>query len=103
MTSPITNGPRIDRSGIGAVSGNKSAESQSNAASADGPRTDGGVDAQTGQSERLQAMRAAIDGTPAVDHSRVEQIRDQIARGEYPLNPDRIAQRFAELEKLVHG
>lgn len=104
MTNPIGNGPRVDRTGVGATSGNKAAETRGGATEADGAREGAGAEgASSVQSERLQAVRAAIDSAPTIDRGRVESIRDQIARGDYPLDPDRIAQRFAEFEQLLHG
>ncbi len=55
------------------------------------------------ESERLQAVRESVDQTPEVDRARVEQIREQISNGDYPLDAERIADRFAELEGLLEG
>lgn len=103
MTNPIGNGPRVDRTGVGTASGSTPADPRDNATGTDNAHGGVAAKASSMQSERLQAIRSAIEGTPAVDRDRVAAIRDQIARGEYPLNPDRIAQRFAEFEKLLHG
>lgn len=56
-----------------------------------------------GESERLQSLREAVDQTPEVDRGRVDALREQIANGEYPLNAESIADRFAELEGLLEG
>ncbi|SEP03280.1 flagellar biosynthesis anti-sigma factor FlgM [Aquisalimonas asiatica] len=53
------------------------------------------------ESERLQSVRDAIDQTPEVDQGRVDEIRERIANGEYPLNAESIADRFMELESLL--
>lgn len=103
MTNPIGNGPRVDRAGAGAIAGNKPAETRTAASEAEGARKGASAEEASLQSERLKAVRAAIDSTPTVDRGRVEAIRDQIARGEYPLDADRVAQRFAEFEKLLHS
>lgn len=55
------------------------------------------------ESERLQSLRDAVDQTPEVDRGRVDALREQIANGEYPLNAESIADRFAELEGLLEG
>ncbi len=55
------------------------------------------------QSNRLQAVRDAIERAPEIDSSRVADIRERIAQGEYPVNVERIAQRFTAFEKLLQG
>ncbi|RFA28567.1 flagellar biosynthesis anti-sigma factor FlgM [Alkalilimnicola ehrlichii] len=60
--------------------------------------------AQAGvESERLQMVRDRIDSTPEVDIERVEAIKQSIAEGRYPLDPERIADKFAELEGLLNS
>ena len=61
-----------------------------------GPGPDG---AET--SERLQSVRERIDQTPEVDRDRVEAIKERIANGDYPIDAEKVAQKFAELEALI--
>lgn len=62
---------------------------------------EGSTSAGTSESERLQSVRDAIDQTPDVDQGRVDEIKERIANGEYPLNAESIADRFMELENLL--
>jgi negative regulator of flagellin synthesis FlgM len=52
-------------------------------------------------SEKRLAMEARIAQTPNVDMERVARIKTAIARGEYPVDTDRIAEKFVELEGLL--
>ncbi|MCP1675628.1 negative regulator of flagellin synthesis FlgM [Natronocella acetinitrilica] len=81
QTSEVTNRPGSQATGDNA--GSASAELTAN------------------QSERLQAIGAAIGQTPDVDMARVEAIRQSIADGNYPIDADAIAGRFIELEGLL--
>lgn len=98
MTNPIDNRPRIARF---PVPGTEHAESGPLATGAKAPPATH-ADASL-QSKRLQAVHDAIERTPEIDLSRVMDIRERIARGDYPLNVERIAQRFVAFEKLLHG
>ena len=49
------------------------------------------------QSEVLQPAMAALRDMPEIDHARVAQLRDALAKGELPFDPARLAgliQRF---------
>ncbi|HEX8610269.1 MAG TPA: flagellar biosynthesis anti-sigma factor FlgM [Telluria sp.] len=43
------------------------------------------------QSEVLQPAMAALAAMPEVDHERVAQLRDALAKGELPFDPARLA------------
>lgn len=102
MANPIDNGPRVPGSGVSgsgrtqSVQPGKSREAESREAAA--PAVDERV-----ESERLQQVREKVDNTPEVDMDRVEAIKQAIAEGRYPLDPQRIAQKFVELEGLLNG
>ncbi len=101
MTNPIDNGTRIGRGPI-TDAGNKAGAGESRTDASAPARRDPGVGAdQSLSSERLQAVREAIDNTPEVDTDRVESIREQLAGGDYPLDAERIASRFIEFEQLL--
>ncbi len=51
--------------------------------------------------EKITQIREAIDSTPEVDSARVADIKAKIAAGEYPINPDQIAEKMIDLEKLL--
>lgn len=101
MTNPIDNGPRVTRTQISGTEHRTHPETKPGAAAASAPsatRLDAGL-----QSNRLRAVRDAIERTSEIDLSRVAEIRERIARGDYPLNVERIAARFTAFEKLLHG
>ncbi len=52
-------------------------------------------------SEKLSLVRETIASTPEVDTARVDDIKAKIAAGEYPVNPDQIADKMIDLEKLL--
>lgn len=43
------------------------------------------------QSEVLQPAMAALASMPEIDHERVAQLRDALAKGELPFDPARLA------------
>ncbi len=49
-------------------------------------------------SERIMEQMAKL---PEVDQSRVEAIKSAIANGEYQPDPEVIARKFADIEKLL--
>lgn len=99
MTNPIDNRPRVTRSQVsGADHRTIHAEAEPAAKAPSSTRLDASL-----QSNRLQAVHDAIGHTSEIDLSRVADIRERITRGDYPLNVERIAQRFTAFEKLLHG
>lgn len=101
MTNPIDNGPRFN----GSVVSTTRAQGVSTAAPARKEAVDTldrGYDAGV-ESERLQLIKERIDSTPEVDVVRVEAIKQSIAEGKYPLDPQRIAEKFAQLEGLLNS
>jgi negative regulator of flagellin synthesis FlgM len=70
----------VQRSGAAAVSEVKAPVS-AGVASGAGPL----------QSEVLQPAMAALAAMPDIDHERVAQLRDALARGELPFDPARLA------------
>ncbi len=101
MSNPIEGGgPRPV--GPSATQPGKSQKGEGAAEKANPPAQDGsgGTDgAET--SERLQAVRERIDQTPEVDRERVDAIKERIANGDYPIDAERVAKKFAELEALI--
>lgn len=100
MTNPIDNGSRVGPGALPGTSESRAADPRADATAVN--RRDPGVGADQSQlSERLQAVREAIDSAPEVDSARVAEIRARIAGGEYPLDADRVASRFIEFERLL--
>jgi negative regulator of flagellin synthesis FlgM len=51
---------------------------------------------------RLKVIEAKLEHLPEVDRERVEALRSMIESGNYEINARQIAQRLAELERLIY-
>ena len=49
----------------------------------------------------LRAMEAKLERQQSFDESRVNAIRDAIAKGEYPIDNQRLAEKFLQLESKL--
>jgi negative regulator of flagellin synthesis FlgM len=101
MSNPIDNGSRVNGGAYSAPRGKaaqagKSSE-QAVASSGSAPAADSRV-----ESERLQQVRERIDAAPEGDLGRVEEIKRALAEGRLPLDPERIADKFAQIEGLLN-
>jgi len=52
----------------------------------------------TGEAAGLQVLQRTLASAPAIDHARVEAVREELASGNYRINPDTIATRMLELD-----
>ncbi|NHZ62828.1 flagellar biosynthesis anti-sigma factor FlgM [Massilia genomosp. 1] len=80
----------------GGASADASAVQRSGAAVVSEPKSTGagaGVAAAPGalQSDLLQPAMAALGAMPEIDHERVAQLRDALAKGELPFDAARLA------------
>jgi negative regulator of flagellin synthesis FlgM len=66
------------------------------------PRTGDSV-SLTEAAARLQKLEAALADHPVVDQQRVADIRQALADGRYRTNPERVADKLLELERLFGG
>ncbi|MFO7859549.1 MAG: flagellar biosynthesis anti-sigma factor FlgM [Ectothiorhodospiraceae bacterium] len=105
MTNPVDGSGRAGNNALQEAQGNrKSQQGQAATERNEQQATQGsGQEITTAESERLQSVREAVDQTPQVDQGRVDAIREQVANGEYPLDAQSIADRFAELEGLLES
>ena len=53
------------------------------------------------RAERLAALVGRVADVPAFDENRVQDIRRRIEAGEYPVNAERLAERFIALERQL--
>ena len=53
-------------------------------------------------SKRTSELREKINASEAFDAGRVREIADAIANGKYPVNSERIALKFLELEEQLY-
>jgi negative regulator of flagellin synthesis FlgM len=61
------------------------------------PETD--VVRLTETASKLRLAERSLDSVPEVDANRVAVIARAIERGEYPINPERLAEKFVQLEQ----
>ena len=52
---------------------------------------------------RLQKLARAVADAPATDASRVASVKDSVARGEYRINPERVADKILQAERELIG
>lgn len=100
--SPID---QINRSVTDALSNNtktraKSATTESSTNSAPPPATDDTVSLSE-QSLQMRELQQQLDKIPEVDAEKVKNIKQAIARGDYPLDPAKIAANLLNLEKAL--
>ena len=53
----------------------------------------------TNMAERLQRLESNLAQHSEVDQTRVENIKDSMSRGEYKVNPERVADKMMDFEK----
>ncbi len=102
MSNPIDNGPQpTTQSPLTLGKGQKvNGSAGGGAPSGRAERTGGGDEAAL--SDRLQAIRDRIEETPEIDRERVDAIKERIAKGDYPVDVEKVARKFAELEALIN-
>ena len=101
MTSPINH---INRSNTEALTSN-TAKTRANAAE----KTESGSSAQPAEdtvslsqeSVQVRELQQQLNSIPEVDAEKVAAIKEEIARGNYPLDPERIAENLINLEKAL--
>lgn len=55
----------------------------------------------TGEAAGLQALQRELAAAPAVDASRVAEVRQALESGSYRIDPARIADRMLEMDRLL--
>jgi negative regulator of flagellin synthesis FlgM len=55
----------------------------------------------TGAAEMLHKLEAAIASVPDLNADRVEQLKNAIARGDYVMDSNRIAEKMIALERML--
>lgn len=69
-------------------------------------RTATGISTSTGQDKvsltdmasRLKSLERKLADQPEVDQNRVDKVRNAMSRGEYRVNPDRVADKMMDFE-----
>lgn len=103
MTIDINNGL-----GPLAHGGNKAAERAQSEDSSSTKRAAQGRPEQAGDSVKisddansLRQMQARLERQESFDEARVSEIRDAIAKGQYPIDNMRLAEKFLQLESKL--
>jgi negative regulator of flagellin synthesis FlgM len=103
MPDPIRGVNAADALGVTATdqSGNGNTATGATGSAAATPATD---TADVSKVESLLAAIGTMSGSlPAVDQARVQEIQQSIANGTYQVNPQTVAQKMLELERLLGG
>lgn len=66
-------------------------------------RSGGGAGTQdkvvlTEMAARLKSLEQKLASQPEIDQARVDNVREAISRGEYRINPDRVADKMMDFE-----
>jgi len=57
----------------------------------------------TNTATQLQQLEAKLATVPVVNIEKVNAIRSQIAQGTFTINPDKVAEKFMEIEGMIHA
>jgi len=95
-----------DISGIGSGRSQQSRDSQVSSIKSDGDsgKAQSGSHAQgdtvsiTDMAGRLRSLEQKLASQPDIDQAHINQVREAIARGEYKVNPDRVADKMMNFE-----
>ncbi len=72
-------------------------QTESSSARGTGPARDDTV-ALSGLADAIRTAAAKLAAEPAVDESRVKGIKDALARGDYAIDPERIARKLIDAD-----
>lgn len=70
-------------------------------APSDGTRDGSDVVSLTNTAEALARLQKEVSEGAPVDRQKVEAIKQALAAGEYKLDPERVAQKFLEIENAL--
>ena len=101
MNNPINN--NINRPLTDALSSNNTkskAQTSSDSSTEARPSSEDTV-SLSAESGQIKSLQQQLDSVSEVDTEKVEAIKREIARGNYPLDPERIAENLINLEKAL--
>ena len=100
MTSnPINN---INRSATDALNNSSKAKDKASTdVSAEARPASEDTVSLSAESSQVRNLQQQLDAIPEVDIEKVEAIKREIAKGNYPLDPERIAENLINLEKAL--
>lgn len=100
MTSPINN---INRSTSHALSSDASKTRDKSSTESTAPATAATEDKVSISEEtvHIRQLQSQLNSISDVDRSKVEAIKQEIAKGNYPIDKERIAENLINLEKAL--
>lgn len=100
MTSPINN---INRSTTSTLSSNTEKTSEKPAAQGSAQVTSDSEDTVSISAEtvHIREIQSQLNSASEIDMEKVEAIKQEIAKGNYPIDKDRIAENLINLEKAL--
>ena len=100
MATPIN---PLNRPSAGSINSNSAkAELKSNADTKTSPSNSSEDTVSLSQeSQQVIELQQHLKSTPEIDSAKVEAIKQEIANGNYPLDPEKIAQNLFNLEQSL--
>ncbi len=99
MTSPINYINRPTSETVTSNTGKSREKTQTPAPTSQPPAED--TVSLSEESVQVRELQKQLNDIPEVDAEKVEAIKQEIAKGNYPLDPERIAQNLLNLEKAL--
>lgn len=103
MTDAINTQNRLQSTAIKSESQSKPGSSATNVStgSKNSSSTSAAAIVELSSSNVLSDLNTSIQQLPDVNATKVESVRDALARGDYQPNAEVIAKKFSEIEKLL--
>ena len=100
MTNPINNINRPLTDALNAGNNKAKAQTSADSSAETRPASEDTV-SLSAESGQVKSLQQQLDAVPEVDTEKVEAIKREIAKGNYPLDPERIAENLINLEKAL--
>lgn len=100
MTSPINN---INRSTTGALNSNasKTRDNTSSESSTQSSKRSEDTVSISAETTNIRELQSQLNGISEINLEKVESIKQEIAKGNYPIDQDSIAENLINLEKAL--
>ena len=104
MNNSISGSSR-NRSDILSEQSSKSAKTNTTASStenkAETSKSSADTVSITSEANKIRELQSSLANAPDIDLAKVESIKNEIANGNYPIDPERIASNLIDLEKAL--
>ena len=101
MTNSINNINRPPTDALNPSNNKAKAQTSSSDSSAETRPASEDTVSLSAESGQVRSLQQQLDAVPEVDAEKVEAIKQEIARGNYPLDAERIAENLINLEKAL--